>query len=68
MFDSWQQDSTRRALPYAIINYVTMTAPMLLEAFLASFDVPFNFDIFSDALFARSSKHMNVLGRLLDPD
>ena len=64
MFDSWQQDSTRCALQYEIINYVTMATywvPDLpnirgFSGFFWSSILVF----FSDALFARSSMHINV--------
>ena len=39
LIDSWQQDSTRCALQYEMINYVTMAT--YLEAFQASFGFPF---------------------------
>ena len=70
MFDSWQQDSTRCALRYEIINYVTMATywfPDLPN--VGRFSGFFWYSIlifFRDALFARSSKIINVLGRLLD--
>ena len=67
MFNSWKQDSAWYALRYAIINYATMatySVPDLpiLEAVLPSFGIPFSY-FFRDALFVRSSKHVNVLGR-----
>ena len=64
MFDSWQQDSTRCALQYEIINYVTMATYWVPDLpNVRGFSGFFWRSIlifFSDALFARSSKHINV--------
>ena len=64
MIDSWQQDSTWCTLQYEIINYVTMATywvPDLpnVRGFSGFFWRPILI-FFSDALFARSSTHINV--------
>ena len=65
MIRSWQQDLTRCALQYEIINYVTMATywvPDLpnVKGFSGFFWC--SILIFcSDVLFARSSRHVNVL-------
>ena len=59
MSDTWQQDCTRCALQYETISYVTMATywvPDLPNGFFWRSILIF----FSDALFARSSTHINV--------
>ena len=64
MIDSWQQDSTKCALQYEIINYFTMATYWVPDLpNVRDFSDFFWRSIlifFSDALFARSSKHVNV--------
>ena len=70
MSDSWQQDSARWALQYAIINYVAMARYLVSDLHnVRGFSGFFWRSIliyFSDFFFARSSKHLSVLGTLLD--
>ena len=64
MVDFWQHDSTRFALQYEIISYVIMATywvPALpnVRGF-SGFFWRIILIFFSDVLFARSSKHINV--------
>ena len=64
IIDSWQQDSTRCALQYVIMNCVTMATYWVQElpnvrAFTGFFWRSILIH-FSDALFVRCSKHINV--------
>ena len=64
MIDSWQRDSTGCALQCEIINFVTMATywvPDLpnVKGF-SGFFWRFILIFFSDALFARSNKYINV--------
>lgn len=64
MIEPWQQDFTRCALQYGIIDYVTMATYWVPDLpNVRGFSGFFWHSIlifFSDALFHRSSKHINV--------
>ena len=61
MIEYWQQDLTRCGLQDEIINYITMaTYLVLVLPNVRGFSGFYWSSIFSDALFARSSKHINL--------